>query len=112
MPLDMNTLKALKRSPLGIDLYLWLTYRVFRLDGPMWLTWPQLYKQFGVDPTKSDARVTVDNFRKKVLRELTKIQTAWPGLEYRIERGRRHEKTGGLVLLPSAPQIPPLTLVP
>ena len=27
VPIDMNTLKALKRSPLGLDLYLWLTYR-------------------------------------------------------------------------------------
>ena len=26
VPLDMNTLKALKRSPLGLDLYLWLVY--------------------------------------------------------------------------------------
>ena len=29
VPLDMNTLKALRRSPLGLDLYLWLTYRTF-----------------------------------------------------------------------------------
>ena len=29
VPLDMNTLKAMKRSPLGLDLYLWLTYRTF-----------------------------------------------------------------------------------
>ena len=27
VPLNMNTLTALKRSPLGLDLYLWLTYR-------------------------------------------------------------------------------------
>ena len=33
VPLDMNTLTALKRSPLGLDLYLWLTYRIF------WLTY-------------------------------------------------------------------------
>ena len=31
VPLDMNTLTALKRSPLGLDLYLWLTYRTFAL---------------------------------------------------------------------------------
>ena len=31
VPLDMNTLKALKRSSLGLDLYLWLTYRTFTL---------------------------------------------------------------------------------
>ena len=26
VPIDMNTLKALKRSPLGLDLYLWAVY--------------------------------------------------------------------------------------
>ena len=31
VPLDMNTLTALKRSSLGLDLYLWLTYRTFAL---------------------------------------------------------------------------------
>ena len=31
VPLDMNTLKALKRSTLGLDLYLWLNYRTFAL---------------------------------------------------------------------------------
>ena len=29
VPLDLTTLKALKRSPLGLDLYLWLVYRTF-----------------------------------------------------------------------------------
>ena len=29
VPLDMNILKALKRSSLGLDLYLWLNYRTF-----------------------------------------------------------------------------------
>ena len=27
IPIDLNTLRAMKRSPLGLDLYLWLTYR-------------------------------------------------------------------------------------
>ena len=31
VPLDMNTLKALKRCSLGLDLYLWITYRTFAL---------------------------------------------------------------------------------
>ena len=31
VPLDMNTLTALKCSSLGLDLYLWLTYRTFAL---------------------------------------------------------------------------------
>ena len=112
VPLDMNTLKALKRSPLGLDLYMWLVYRTFSLDAPLRLSWPMLYRQFGVDPAGASDKFTVRNFRTDCLRELKKIKSAWPGLKYQIERGRRHEKTGALVLLRSAPQIPPLTLVP
>ena len=63
------------------------------------------------DPAKADDRRIVDNFRTKCLGELMKIKTAWPGLKYRIERGRRGEKSGALVLLPSKPSIPRLKLV-
>ena len=38
VPLDMNTLKALSRSSLGLDLYLWVTYRTFTLKRPMRLS--------------------------------------------------------------------------
>ena len=31
VPLNLNTLKSLKRSSLGLDLYLWLVYRTFPL---------------------------------------------------------------------------------
>ena len=31
----MNTLTALKRSTLGLDLYLWLVYRTFALRAPL-----------------------------------------------------------------------------
>ena len=39
VPLDMNILKALRRSPLGLDLYLWLTCRTFSLKRPLRLSW-------------------------------------------------------------------------
>ena len=77
VPLDMNTLTALKRSPLGLDLYLWLTYRTFALRAPLRLTWRLLYSQFGAHPAKSSDKVTVQAFRRKVLRELKKIKIAW-----------------------------------
>ena len=99
----MNILKNLKRSPLGLDLYLWLTYRTFGLTRPLRLTWPLLYRQFGADPARAGARRTVDSFRTKCLRELQKIQSAWPDLHYRTVKG-------GLVLLPSPPRIPPSQL--
>ena len=101
VPLDMNTLTALKRSSLGLDLYLWLAYRTFALMRPLRLSWRRLYRQFGADPAKATDRVTVDNFRKDCLRELKKIKTARPELNYRTAKGV-------LILSPSKPMIPPL----
>ena len=75
----MNTLKALKRSTLGLDLYLWLNYRTFALRAPLRLTWRQVYQQFGAHPDKASDKRTVQNFRSEVLRELKKIKIAWPG---------------------------------
>ena len=100
VPLDMNTLTALKRSTLGLDLYLWLTYRTFALQQPLRLSWRQVYRQFGVDPARASDRVTVRNFQRKVLRELKKINLAWPGLNYTTA-------PGVLILYPSTPVIVP-----
>ena len=100
VPIDMNTLTALKRSPLGLDLYLWLVYRTFPLRAPLRLTWKQVYRQFGAHPDKASDHRTVQDFRRKVLRELKKIKIAWPGLNYATVRGF-------LVLYPSTPVIAP-----
>ena len=101
VPLDMNTLTALKRSSLGLDLYLWLVYRTFPLRTPLRISWRQVYRQFGVAPANASDRVTVRNFQRKVLRELKKIKLAWTGLNYATA-------PGVLILLPSTPAIPPL----
>ena len=103
VPLDLHTLKALKRSSLGLDLYLWLTYRTFGLKRPLRLTWPQLYRQFGASPPKSGDTSTVNNFRVKCLRELKKIKRSWPDLHYQTVKG-------ALILEPSPPRIPPTQL--
>ena len=100
VPLDMNTLTALKRSTLGLDLYLWLTYRMFSLHRPLRLPWRHLYRQFGAHPDKASDKFTVRSFREKVLRELKKIKLAWPELNYATARGV-------LILHPSRPAIPP-----
>ena len=99
VPIDINCLQALRKSSLGLDLYLWLTYRTFSLREPLSLTWKQLYVQHGPFPEKAGDNVTVQAFRKKCLRELKKIQLAWPQLNYSTERGR-------LILHPTPPQIP------
>ena len=101
VPIEMNTLTALKRSTLGLDLYLWLVYRTFTLRAPLRLTWRLLYCQFGAHPDKASDNNTVQHFRYKVLRELKKIKMAWSGLNYSTARGV-------LILHPSTPAIAPV----
>ena len=101
VPINMNTLTALKRSPLGLDLYLWLVYRTFGLRAPQRLTWRQVYCQFGAHPDNASDKRTVLDFRRKVLRELKKIKLAWPELNYTTAPGL-------LILHPSTPTIAPL----
>ena len=103
VPLDMNTLKALKRSTLGLDLYLWLNYRTFALCAPLRLSWQQVYRQFGAHPDNASDKRTVQNFRSKVLRELKKIKLAWPELTYSTA-------PGVLIVYPSRPAIAPASL--
>ena len=103
VPLDLNILKALKRSSLGIDFYLWLTYRTFTLKRPLRLSWVRLYRQFGMDPAQSRDKRTVDYFRTDCLRELKKIQVAWPTLNYATAQG-------GVILWPSKPAIAPVRI--
>ena len=101
VPINMNILTGLKRSSLGLDLYLWLTYRTFTLRAPLRLSWANLYRQLGVDPAKANNNRTVQDFRKDCLRELKKIKLAWPDLNYSTA-------PGVLILHPSTPAIAPL----
>ena len=101
VPIDMNTLAALKRCSLGLDLYLWMVYRTFALRAPQRLTWNQLYCQFGPTPNSAATHDAVQNFRRRILREMKKIKLAWPELNYATAKGV-------LILLPSTPAIAPL----
>ena len=105
VPLDMNTLKALTRCALGLDLYLWLVYRTFALRAPLRLTWRQLYGQFGSHPARETDKFTIQNFRRQALRELKKIKLAWTGLNYATAKGV-------LILHPSTPEIAPVAASP
>ena len=88
VPIDMNTLTALKRSPLGLDLYLWLTYRTFALRAPLRLSWQQVYRQFGVEPDRASDKVTVQNFRRKGAARVEEDQAGLAGVELRDRSGR------------------------
>ena len=100
VPIDMNTLTALKRSTLGLDLYLWLYLP--HLHPPRSAT-PLLAA--GVlavrsAPANVSDKFIVRNFRTKCLRELKKIKIAWTDLNYATDRGV-------LILHPSTSAIAP-----
>lgn len=95
VPLDMRALKALKRSPLSLDLYVWATYTAYQTQKTgqsRSLSWEILHEQFGAE--YSD----VKNFSKKAWMALLKIRAVYP--ELNIERVR-----GGVNVLPSKPSI-------
>ena len=88
VPLDMHILREIKRSSLGLDLYLWLTYRTFALKGPLRLSWKALYRQFGVDPSKASDRVTVDKLSQGLSARAGENQkrVAWDAVPHGLGR--------------------------
>lgn len=49
VPIDRRALRALRRSPLALDIYTWLTYRMSYLSRPTEIPWEALAAQFGSD---------------------------------------------------------------
>lgn len=49
IPVDMNALKFLRNSPMALDMYFWLSYRLKYLKKPTVISWEQLSVQFGAN---------------------------------------------------------------
>ncbi len=95
VPVDMRILKALKRSPLALDLYAWATYTAYQTQQngqSRSISWGMLHEQFG-----SEYR-DVKDFSKKAWRAFTKVQLVYP--ELAVERVQ-----GGIKILPSKPSV-------
>jgi hypothetical protein len=73
VPVDMRALKALKRSPLALDVYIWLTFRTSYLRNATVITWEQLQNQFGAEYKR-----TID-FKIAFKDALRKVQLHYPG---------------------------------
>lgn len=94
VPIDMRALKALKRSPMALDIYLWLTYRMFYLRHQTAIPWEALSGQFGSDYAR------LRDFKAAFQKELKKVLVVYP--EARVEAGAEER---GLILLPSRPHV-------
>ncbi len=99
IPVNMEALKLLKRSPLALDLYVWLTYRMSYLRVPTTIPWEALHSQFG-----SDYGLT-RSFKAKVPDALEKVVKIYSDAKFEID-------SIGLRLSPSRPHVSKKPKVP
>jgi hypothetical protein len=101
VPADLRALRALKRSPLALDLYTWLSYEAYRAHNnskPRFENWTQLHAHLGGEYTYQQ------HFRAKTKAALTKIKIVYPGLKL-------GDRQGGIEVLPESwPAIRPRKL--
>ena len=102
VPVDMQALKALKRSPMALDIYFWLTYRMSYLQKETVVPWPLLQMQFGAGYAE-DAQGRRD-FKKFFLLRLKKVIGIY-------DKARVGEMDKGLLLKPSPPHVPKKTIM-
>lgn len=78
VPVDMGALKSLAktRSPLALDIYQWLTFRMSYLREDVTIPWELLRLQFGC-AEKSD-RYPTRVFKQKFSRRLKQVLTVYP----------------------------------
>lgn len=92
VPIDLRAIKALKRSPLALDIYCWATYRASYAKRPSTIPWAALAAQFG-----SDYKL-VRQFKAAFLGELRKVATVYPGVAFETS-------DDGLLVKPTLPHI-------
>lgn len=93
VPIDMRAMKALKRSPMALDIYTWLTYRSSYLKRPTVIPWMALALQFGSNYAQ------VRQFKAAFLAELRKVVTVYGMVQVEAT-------SNGLMVKPSLTHIP------
>ena len=93
VPIDLRALKALKGSPLALDIYSWLTYRMSYLRKPCLIPWEALQTQFGADYGR------LRDFKRKFLSHLADVLHVYPA-------ARLSDQATGLLLRPSPTHLP------
>jgi hypothetical protein len=96
VPVDMRALRALKRSPMALDVYSWLTYRMSYLKRPAAIPWHSLQAQFGAGYPET-ARGLRD-FRANYLHALEKVLAVYPGAKIAAT-------SEGVQLMPGRPHV-------
>ena len=93
-PLSTQAIRALRKSPMDLDVYAWLVHRLFRLVDPSPVTWDQLFGQFG------HSYGEVRYFRRFFSASLTRALREYPDARLKVS-------DRGILLLPSKPHVEP-----
>lgn len=98
VPIDLRAYVGLKASPLAMDIYAWLTYRLSYLRSVSKpIPWLLLQMQFG-SGYSVDSQGQRD-FKKAFLKNLKSVLRMYP-------QAKVQENSSGLILFPSPPHIP------
>ena len=92
VPIDLRALHLVKASPLAMDLYTWLTYRMSYLKKPTLVPWEGVQAQFGAKYCRPR------DFRRSARTQLGNVLRVYPG-------ARIAQNEVGLRLYPSAPHV-------
>jgi hypothetical protein len=82
VPIDMRALRALKASPMALDLYVWMTYRMSYLKKPVDIPWESLRKQLGAG--YADTRSGRQGFRLSVIQALKKVELIYYDANFQL----------------------------
>lgn len=91
-PLSTLAIRQLRKSPMDLDVYAWLVHRLFALNRPSRVTWPQLSAQFG------HSYEQLRFFRRFFSDSVARVLKVYPEARLKLEEG-------GVTLLPSRPHI-------
>lgn len=96
VPVDLRMFQALRRSPLQIDIYVWLTYRFSYLKKNTLISWNQLSNQFGSNYALNTQGLR--DFKREFLKALHVVTVMYKGANV-------EDQSEGIILKPSRSHI-------
>lgn len=85
IPIPLSRLQQLRRSPMALDMYAWLTHRLFYLQTPTTVPTELLMAQLGGSPGRRPR-----DFRADLVRHLVALRRVWPELDVQVRPGGLH----------------------
>ena len=117
VPIDLNVLHAIRKSPMAMDVYTWIAYRTYGIytsgGRPVKIPWESLQAQFAAnfggnldkdvltadEIIRKEAQALID-FRRKFLLSLNKLSKFYPKLNKTISSDSQFLTVGGAKLIP------------